>query len=189
MADWVHIENDVIDSYEELPINWRNISNFYMLKEDLNFLKSINWYPVTKLEYQFDPTKQKLDNRRFLFDGNTVTEEYDIVDIPQIPVPTVDDVEKVLANFVKGRLDDFAKSKQYDNILSACSYVNDSNQKYHNEAVQCINLRSLTWDKFSKIMDDIKLGIRPIPNSSLDIENELPKLEWLDTSQSTNISE
>jgi hypothetical protein len=49
MANWVHIENnEITGQYDLLPKNWKNISGLNLAADDLPFLKSVGWYPVTK---------------------------------------------------------------------------------------------------------------------------------------------
>jgi hypothetical protein len=49
MANWVHIKNNEITGhYDSLPNNWKNISGLNLAANDLPFLKSLGWYPVTK---------------------------------------------------------------------------------------------------------------------------------------------
>ena len=49
MANWVHIKNgEIKGQYDLLPKNWQNISGLNLAANDLPFLKSAGWYPVTK---------------------------------------------------------------------------------------------------------------------------------------------
>ena len=49
MANWVYIENgEIKGQYDLLPKNWQNISGLNLAANDLPFLKSAGWYPVTK---------------------------------------------------------------------------------------------------------------------------------------------
>jgi hypothetical protein len=49
MANWVHIENnEITGQYDLLPKTWKNISGLNLAADDLPFLKSAGWYPVTK---------------------------------------------------------------------------------------------------------------------------------------------
>lgn len=75
------------------------------------------------------------------------------------------------------RLDDFAKTKGYDNIISACSYAT-STSKYGLEGQYCVSAREATWDKVFSIQAEVEAGTRPMPTSYADIESELPVLVW-----------
>lgn len=76
------------------------------------------------------------------------------------------------------RLDEFAKTRDYDGILSACTYINSVDNKFRTEAEYCNQMRSATWNTLYSIMAQVKAGTRPIPNNFADIEPELPPLTW-----------
>ncbi len=49
MANFAHIENGVITGlYDQLPTNWRNISNFYTLESETDYIHSLGWRTVVK---------------------------------------------------------------------------------------------------------------------------------------------
>jgi hypothetical protein len=55
MAQWVYVENNEIQGqYDLLPARWRNISGLNLSANDLPFLKSLGWYPVTKQATEHD---------------------------------------------------------------------------------------------------------------------------------------
>lgn len=76
------------------------------------------------------------------------------------------------------RLDTFARTRNYDSILSACTYHNSPNPKFAAEAAYCSQKRSETWTILYEILAEIQAGTRPAPQSFSDIETELPVLEW-----------
>jgi hypothetical protein len=76
------------------------------------------------------------------------------------------------------RLDSFARTREYDGILSACTYASSSVEKFMIEALYCIDVRDQTWAKLYEIMSEVEQGIRPIPSDISDIESELPELAW-----------
>ena len=49
-----------------------------------------------------------------------------------IDAETVEQVQARITQQVQERLDNFAKTKGYDNCLSACSYVASTNEKFKN---------------------------------------------------------
>ncbi len=55
---------------------------------------------------------------------------------------------------VQKRLDDFAKTRGYDNIMSACSYVSSTNEQFAGEGKRCVELRDRTWEKCYSIITD-----------------------------------
>jgi hypothetical protein len=179
MANWAYVENgEVKESYDILPDSWKNISNFYAAKDDLEYLASLNWFPIIHPEYEYDRGTQRLDNRRFTVVDNQVTEEWDIVEIPKLPAPTIDDIEKMLITTAQQRLDEFAQVKGYNDILAACSYAVDTNLKFQTEGMYCVQKRSQTWEALFEIIEEIKIGNRVVPQQYIDIEHLLPSLVW-----------
>lgn len=78
----------------------------------------------------------------------------------------------------QARLDDFAKTRNYDGILSACTYASSTVPKFAAEGQYCVNARDETWATLYSIMGAIQAGTHPVPTGYADIEAELPVLEW-----------
>ena len=99
--------------------------------------------------------------------------------VPQpVDAETVEQVQARITQQVQERLDNFAKTRNYDNCLSACSYIASTNDKFKNEALYCIESRDQTWLKCAEILNDALAGNRPMPDDISDFENELPVLVW-----------
>lgn len=79
---------------------------------------------------------------------------------------------------VQKRLDDFAKTRNYDGILSACTYATDPNPTFAAEGQYCVTVRSQTWATLYTIMAEVESGVRPMPSKFADIEADLPVLTW-----------
>ncbi len=79
---------------------------------------------------------------------------------------------------VQQRLDDFARSRGYDDIVSACSYATSQHQKYGPEGRYCVTAREDTRDVMFAIEAEVVAGTRPMPRSYDEIEPELPVLAW-----------
>jgi hypothetical protein len=77
----------------------------------------------------------------------------------------------------QARLDDFAKTKGYDNVISACSYAT-STSKYGLEGQYCVTAREATWDTLFQLIADVQAGLKPMPASYADVEPLLPVLAW-----------
>ena len=99
--------------------------------------------------------------------------------VPQpVDAETIEQVQARITQQVQERLDNFAKTRNYDNCLSACSYVASTNDKFKNEALYCIESRDQTWIKCAEILNDALAGNRPMPDDISDFESELPALIW-----------
>lgn len=79
------------------------------------------------------------------------------------------------------RLDRFARTRQYDGILSAASYATSTVPKFAAEGQYAVEIRDATWARLYELWDEVKAGTRPVPRSFADIEDELPPLAWPDT--------
>ncbi len=76
------------------------------------------------------------------------------------------------------RLDEFAQTRNYDNILSACTYATSPTAKFAAEGQYCVNMRDVTWAKLLEILTNVENKTRPIPENYSEVESELPNLEW-----------
>ena len=100
---------------------------------------------------------------------------------PVLADPLPPSQAEIIATFtaaIQKRLDDFAKTRNYDGILSACTYATSSVQKFQAEGQYCVNARDATWSAAYTILDEVQAGTRPMPASIADIENDLPALGW-----------
>lgn len=89
--------------------------------------------------------------------------------------------EQIMAECVyrtQKRLDDFARTRNYDNILSACTYATSTVPKFRQEGQYCVNARDNTWATLYTILAEVQAGTRPMPSGYEDIEPLLPVLEW-----------
>ena len=89
-------------------------------------------------------------------------------------------IKSLILEAVQARLDAFAKTRNYDNILSACTYATDIDATFSAEGQYCVAARGATWRKLYEILDEVNTGIRPEPTCYADIEPELPALNWPD---------
>ena len=92
--------------------------------------------------------------------------------------PTAEEILKMVIDATQKRLDDFARTRNYDGILSLCTYATSPNTKFATEGQYGIVARDATWSKLYEMLDEVQAGTRPIPASFADIESELPTLEW-----------
>lgn len=83
-----------------------------------------------------------------------------------------------IVSATQGRLDSFAQTRQYDGILSACTYSTSPTPKFQAEGAYCVTQRDATWAKLYEILAEVQAGTRPPPLSFADIEPELPALVW-----------
>jgi hypothetical protein len=82
MANYAHIENGTITGvYDLYPDNWRNISNFYLLENDTDTLRSLGWRIIVKSTPSYNIDTQYLGNPIHTIQDDEVYETLEIVDI------------------------------------------------------------------------------------------------------------
>ncbi len=85
--------------------------------------------------------------------------------------------ERVVAA-TQQRLDDFARTRNYDGILSACTYATSAVPKFQAEGQYAVQVRAATWAALHALLDEVQAGTRQVPASFADVEPMLPPLEW-----------
>jgi len=96
---------------------------------------------------------------------------------PATPEPTPEETIKMFTDAIQARLDAFARTRGYDGILSACTYVTSTVMKFAAEGQYCVEARDTTWATAYSILADVESGERPMPTIE-DVFAELPVLEW-----------
>jgi hypothetical protein len=107
----------------------------------------------------------------WLYDGSTFSP----------PPPIVRDPAEIQAEIeaaVQKRLDDFAATRYYNGILSACTYATSAVPRFKTEGQYCVQARDATWAKCYQMLAEVQAGTRPMPSGYADIEGELPVLAW-----------
>lgn len=88
MSKWAYVENNVaVELYDDVPQNWRNISNFIVFADDLNAMKSFGWFPVNNITKLIDPNKQTYGQVTYTFDqqNEVVIQNEEILPLPNAP--------------------------------------------------------------------------------------------------------
>lgn len=93
--------------------------------------------------------------------------------------PQPPSIQEVVTVATQARLDDFAKTRGYDNILSACTYASSPVARFAAEGQCCVKARDTTWAALYTLMEEVQAGTRPMPGSFSDVEPLLPSLGWL----------
>jgi hypothetical protein len=87
-------------------------------------------------------------------------------------------VQNQIVAATQNRLDDFARSRNYDGILSTCTYAASTVPKFAAEGQYCVGARDATWARLYEILAEVQAGTRPAPSGFADIEGDLPALVW-----------
>lgn len=133
--------------------------------------------PITQGYREVTPAEDTLGNWMRTY------EVYDL-DPEQAAANQAEHVKRVTDGIVQqtqARLDEFAKTRNYDGILSLATYATSTNAKFQTEGQYGVEARDATWAKLYEIMGEVDAGTRPMPSGFADVEPELPVLEWPET--------
>lgn len=106
------------------------------------------------------------------------TAEEELSAIAAAEVVRNDSIKSSIIQQTQLRLDQFAQTRGYDNILSATTYATSQNPKFAQEGQYALQQRDATWTKLLEILAEVESGTRPVPQGYNDIEAELPLLAW-----------
>lgn len=107
------------------------------------------------------------------------TQTWNIISLtPDEAKEVVQTLRSNIINSVQVRLDEFAQTRNYDGILSACTYATSTISAFQQEGQRCLQLRDETWAAVYAILADVHAGIRRMPTNFADIETLLPPLSW-----------
>ena len=93
------------------------------------------------------------------------------------PTPTPEEQLATFTNAIQTYLDDFARTRNYDGIMSAATYAISVVPKFKAEGLYAAEARDTTWAKGYEIMGAVMDGERAMPTWE-EVEAELPVLVW-----------
>ena len=99
---------------------------------------------------------------------------------PILQDPQPPTAEQIIAQYtaaVQKHLDDFARTRGYDGILSACTYATSTVPKFKAEGQYAVEARDATWAKCYEVLAAVEAGSRPMPTLD-ELLAELPVLKW-----------
>lgn len=99
---------------------------------------------------------------------------------PVLVDPPPSTPEQIVAQYtgaVQQHLDNFARTRNYDGILSAATYATSAVPKFKAEGQYAVEARDATWAKCYEILAAVEAGTCPMPTLD-ELLAELPKLVW-----------
>lgn len=107
-----------------------------------------------------------------------IAEEAMWSEVPElVEQETVEDSITYFVELVQAHIDGVARTRNYDSILSLCTYANSTNDKFRKEGQAGIVWRDSVWSTCYKILAEVQAGARTPPS---DIISELPVFTWGD---------
>ena len=110
--------------------------------------------------------------------GQSYMEEYEIPDPTpeEIAAQQAAEQERIkneLTAAVQAHLDAKAKEKNYDDILSLCTYATSTDPVFSAEGQAGVEWRDAVWAKCYQVLGDVLAGTRPVPTKE-ELITELP---------------
>lgn len=105
------------------------------------------------------------------------TYENGVFSPPVSPPPTLEEQQAAFTAAVQTYLDSFARTRNYDGIMSAATYATSTVPKFKAEGQYAVEARDAVWAKGYEILDEVLSGQRPMPTIE-EVIAELPPLAW-----------
>lgn len=93
------------------------------------------------------------------------------------PPPTPEQIIAQYTSGVQAHLDTFARTRNYDDILSAATYTTSQVPKFKAEGQYAVEARDATWAMCYAVLAAVEAGSRPMPTLG-ELLAELPALVW-----------
>ncbi|CAB4211807.1 hypothetical protein UFOVP1419_28 [uncultured Caudovirales phage] len=97
--------------------------------------------------------------------------------IPEPVPPTPEQITASLVNAVQKHLDATARTRNYDGILSLCSYATSTDPVFSAEGQAGVAWRDACWRYSYQVQVDIVAELRTVPTPA-ELVAELPVMVW-----------
>jgi hypothetical protein len=174
-------DNEVIYPYtiQQLREDNPNTSFPMTVYLEFNTLKDFNVFPVEPTNHpEHDVVYTKvLESVPTQIDG-VWTQNWSTVPCTEEEVAqNIETAKTNLQAAVQNRLDSFAQTRNYNGILSCCSYATSTNQKFQQEAQYCVQARDAHWAACYVVLQEFEAGTRSIPTVE-ELLSLMPTLQW-----------
>lgn len=128
-------------------------------------------------EVQFSASPDDCEDHGKEIYAKAVAGEFGSIAPYQAPEKTPEQIQVELTDAIQAHLDQTAKIRGYDGILSLCTYATSTNPVFAAEGQAGVVWRDLAWDHGWAVLADVKSGSRSIPTAE-ELISEMPKIEW-----------
>lgn len=89
----------------------------------------------------------------------------------------IDDIKRELKEAVQAHMDATVRVRNYDSIMSCCTYQSSTDPTFAAEGSAALLWRDAVWRHSYQVLADYEAGLRPIPTAD-ELIAELPALIW-----------
>ena len=132
--------------------------------------------------YTLKETGERINHRQaqnmlgISFPRDNPPPELEVYVVPVVP-PSNASTKSRLTSVIQSMLDEKAIERNYDSILSLCTYATSPTAKFSDEGQAGIVWRDEVWAKGYSILADVEAGTRSIPTAD-ELLAELPDFVW-----------
>jgi hypothetical protein len=143
-------------------------------------LASYSVFPVVSTERPtYDPITQGLRELTPVLTNGIWTQSWQVYALSAEEVAqNLQGLKDQIASETQQHLDTFARTRNYDGMLSLCTYATSTNPTFAAEGQYGVEARDATWAALYTMLAEVEAGTRPVPSGFADIEPELPVLTW-----------
>lgn len=92
-------------------------------------------------------------------------------------VPDIEVVKRELKAAVQAHMDATVQARNYDGIMSCCTYHSSTDPAFAAEGTAALAWRDAVWRHCYQVLADHQAGLRPVPTAD-ELIAELPALIW-----------
>ena len=95
----------------------------------------------------------------------------------EVAAEQVEAAKRRLAQAVQSHMDDVARTRGYDGILSLCSYATSADATFSAEGQAGVQWRDDVWRYCYEELAKVESGLRSVPTEA-ELISELPGIGW-----------
>jgi hypothetical protein len=175
---WINVNTGkIFTTYSEIRQDCAGVS-FPTVMDD-GMIGDYGYSMVVPAVPTYNPSTQKITETHPTQVNGVWTQSWNVVDMNTTELAReASNFQEAVVIAVQERLDSFAQTRNYDSILSACTYATSMVPKFKAEGQYCVDARDAAWSGLYTLLANVQAGTTPMPASVADVLATLPVLTW-----------